>query len=278
MGVHVCGDLLPTTTESFDIGSTSREVDNIFLQNAATVSDLRRKNDLGEITGEQALAFVDRLEPRWFTYKDTVREDGTVARHSRPHAGFMAQQFKEAMSAAGIEDFAGYAYDDENDVHLLRLQEMIGVLTAAVKALAAGHVQAEPAEPVEPEPDLFEQPDPRDEELAVLRARVAELETRDASVFAEAPLLPAPDALMSDYGPVGMDDITGDLLLDAFEENEAETAAVIQVLSATRQRHLSEQLNVEKARLRREHMLTDQANPREASIDRLLGLLTRRGD
>ena len=155
----------------------------------------------------------------------------------------------------------------------------------------------QPAEP-EPEPEapVVEEyvapqiieavvPDPREEalaaaeaELAALRARVAELEARDTSVFAEAPLLPAPDALMSDYGPVGMDDITGDLLLDAFEENEAETAAVIQVLSATRQRHLSEQLNVEKARLRREHLLTDQANPREASIDRLLGLLTRRGD
>jgi hypothetical protein len=140
-----------------------------------------------------------------------------------------------------------------------------------------GTAAPEPA--VEPEP----QPEPEPvidlaAENEALRARVAELEARDTSVFVEAPLLPAPDALMSDYGPVGMDDITGDLLLDAFEENEAETAAVIQVLSATRQRHLSEQLNVEKARLRREHMLTDQANPREASIDRLLGLLTRRGD
>jgi len=123
-------------------------------------------------------------------------------------------------------------------------------------------------------------PDPRDEELAALRARVAELEARDRSVFQEAPLLPAPDALMSDWGEVGAgyDDVTGDMLLDAFEQDEAEAVAVIQVLSATRQRHLSEQLNVEKARLRREHMLTDQANPREASIDRLLGLLTRRGD
>jgi hypothetical protein len=121
-------------------------------------------------------------------------------------------------------------------------------------------------------------PDPRDEELAALRARVAELEAAPAEP--EAPLLPAPDALMSDYGQVGegYEDVTGDMLLDAFEQDEAEAVAVIQVLSATRQRHLSEQLNVEKARLRREHMLTDQANPREASIDRLLGLLTRRGD
>jgi hypothetical protein len=133
----------------------------------------------------------------------------------------------------------------------------------------------------EPEPVAIEAaPDPRDAELAALRAELAELKARDRSAFSEAPLLPAPDALMSDYGPVGegYDDVTGDMLLDAFEQDEAEAVAVIQVLSATRQRHLSEQLNVEKARLRREHMLTDQANPREASIDRLLGLLTRRGD
>ena len=155
----------------------------------------------------------------------------------------------------------------------------------------------QPAEP-EPEPEapVVEEyvapqiieavvPDPREEalaaaeaELAALRARVAELEARDTSVFAEAPLLPAPDALMSDYGPVGMDDITGDLLLDAFEENEAETAAVVQTLSALRLKHLSEQLNVERARLDREHQATGVANPRSASIDRLLGLLTRRGE
>lgn len=114
--------------------------------------------------------------------------------------------------------------------------------------------------------------DPRDEELAALRARVAELEQ------AEAPLLPAPDALMSDYGPVGTDDITGDLLLDAFEENETETAAIVQSLSALRLKHLSEQLNVERARLDREHQATGIANPRSVSIDRLLSLLTRRGE
>lgn len=138
---------------------------------------------------------------------------------------------------------------------------------------------AAPALAVEPEP----QPEPEPvidlaAENEALRARVAELEARDTSVFSEAPLLPAPDALMSDYGPVGMDDITGDLLLDAFEDNEAETAAIVQTLSALRLKHLSEQLNVERARLDREHQATGIANPRSASIDRLLGLLTRRGE
>ena len=112
-------------------------------------------------------------------------------------------------------------------------------------------------EDVRPEPD---------------RWAVAEVEQADA------PLLPAPDTRLADYGPVGTDDITGDLLLDAFEENEAETAAIVQTLSALRLKHLSEQLNVERARLDREHQATGVANPRSASIDRLLGLLTRRGE
>lgn len=114
--------------------------------------------------------------------------------------------------------------------------------------------------------------DAAEAELAALRARVAELE--------QAPLLPAPDALLSDWGDVGetYDDITGDMLLDAFELDEAETAAVVQTLSATRLRHLSEQLNVERASLDRMHQATGIANPRSASIDRLLGLLTRRGE
>lgn len=93
-----------------------------------------------------------------------------------------------------------------------------------------------------------------------------------------APLLPAPDALMVDYGLVGTDDITGDLLLDAFEEDETETAAAVQTLTALKLKHLSEQLNVERARLDREHQATGIANPRSANIDRLLGLLTRRGE
>lgn len=93
------------------------------------------------------------------------------------------------------------------------------------------------------------------------------------------PLLPEPDALMADYGPVGNEaDITSDMLLEAFEVDPTETASVVKTLSATRLKHLSEVLNVERAALDREHQATGIANPRSASIDRLLGLLTRRGE
>ena len=129
-----------------------------------------------------------------------------------------------------------------------------------------------------------------DPEKDALRARIAELESRPPEireVEVPAPAVeaemdwPEPGDRLTDWDVVGepdSEDLTGDDLLVQFEKDEAAAAASIQRLSATRRKHLSEQLNVEKARLRREHMLTDTANPREASIDGLLGLLTRRGE
>ena len=128
--------LFPMVTESYDLGSASFEWDNLFVQNAVTVSDQRRKNDLGTIS--KATEFLRLLDPKIFSYKDTVvpahtDEHGVyheekVVPHGRPHAGFMAQEVKEAMDKAGIEDLALYAYDEESDTHLLRLNELIGYL------------------------------------------------------------------------------------------------------------------------------------------------------
>lgn len=119
-------------------------------------------------------------------------------------------------------------------------------------------------------------------EVKALRERVAELEDalKDAEKLPE-PVIQEPERRrddLLDFDAEATAELTGDQLLNAFEHDEAETAAVVQTLSATRLRHLSEQLNVERARLDREHQLTGIANPRAASIDRLIGLLTRRGE
>lgn len=155
--------------------------------------------------------------------------------------------------------------------------QIIEAITAEPEPVSYNNGKIADAEPVIEEAP---EPDPRDAalaaaeaELAALRARVAELEQAEP-----AQLLPPPDTLMADYGPVGLDDLTGDLLLDAFDRDETETAAVVQTLTALKLKHLSEQLNVERARLDREHQATGIPNPRSASIDRLLGLLTRRGE
>jgi hypothetical protein len=235
------GDVLPTVTETLDLGSASFEWDNIFLQNAATVSDFRTKNDLGLI--ENASTFLNLLEPKLFTRKEKVIKEAIPAKttqvqktetvkesqtsieiiegiptkvtnlvevqkpafdyvqvvdengkavpdtvipavtepilneegndtgkvivlerqrsepvlhpvpvmidevtpevpevwssHSRPHSGFMAQSVKEAMADAGMKDWAGYVYDEDADVHALRLMEFVAYLVAGHKELSA---------------------------------------------------------------------------------------------------------------------------------------------
>lgn len=279
-------DILPVTTESQDIGSVSKEVDNIFLQNAATVSDARRKNDLGEIDGNQAIAFIQALEPKWFSYKDTVipariehvesevphpvtgkpmrhveavEHPERVVRHSRPHAGFMAQQFKQAMTDSGIADFAGYAYDEESDTHLLRLMEMVGVIAAAVKHLAA-----------------------RFDEGQSLRAEQAEHALAEHQAKEPASLLP-PDpstARLSDYGAVGEpeDDITPEDLLNDMRANGDAVRDVIAKLTSEKRRRFTELLNVELAELQQVRGRAGEDLKREAEIEKLLGLFARVGE
>lgn len=200
-------NVLPGTTESQDLGQADLEWDNLFVQNSPTVSDERRKNDLGPLD-DQWIKFFDSLTAHLFTFKDrvikdavpeiteerqktkTVKEEQTrievidgvptqktktvevedpvydyvqvvdesgnpvydqegeplthpvpvmetvtipgedkvTVTHGRPHTGFFAQAVKQAMTDAGIEDWAGYAYDEDADLHMLRLQEFIAPL------------------------------------------------------------------------------------------------------------------------------------------------------
>lgn len=59
----------------------------------------------------------------------------TVVTHGRPHAGMMAQAVKQAMTDTGVDDFAGYAYHDAEDLHVLRLTEFIGPMLAYIQSL-----------------------------------------------------------------------------------------------------------------------------------------------
>jgi hypothetical protein len=145
---EVDGTINPGTTESQDLGSTTREWDNLFVQNAPTVSDERRKNDLGEI--KSASEFMRLLDPRIFSYKDTiipehedqidVAKDGTpvmqtipekIIKHGRPHTGLMAQHVKKTMTDVGWGDWCGYRYDEEADKHFLLKDEFWGPMIKA---------------------------------------------------------------------------------------------------------------------------------------------------
>jgi len=212
-GIAIFGnDVDPAVTEMQDLGSVTFEWDNIFLQNAPTVSDKRKKNDLGsaaslvplmknldprifsrkskvvkskkppetlqrqkmEIVQEQKIEIIDGVpmvktvdvqKPviKMVTVKDengtSIKKDGKVVKypvpvmvdytvpaedqivvsHGRPHTGFMAQDVKQAMTDAGIEDWAGYAYhnDEGEDTHVLRLLEFIAPILAYTQELEA---------------------------------------------------------------------------------------------------------------------------------------------
>jgi len=66
---------------------------------------------------------------------DIPEEAEILSSHSRPHTGFMAQSVKQAMTDAGIEDWAGYAYHEEEDIHALRLLEFIAPILAYTQEL-----------------------------------------------------------------------------------------------------------------------------------------------
>lgn len=209
------GDIDPAITETQDIGSVTLEWDNIFLQNSPTVSDKRKKNDLG--SADPLIAVMKLLDPRIFSRKSKVvkesipeqvlqkqkveivqephesikiidgvptmmsrvvdiekpvfkmvtvkdekgvsvrdsngkvvkhpvpvmedyivpAEDKIVVSHGRPHTGFMAQDVKQAMTNAGVDDWAGYAYHNDNgeDIHVLRLLEFIAPILAYTQEL-----------------------------------------------------------------------------------------------------------------------------------------------
>lgn len=208
------GDIDPAITETQDIGSVTLEWDNIFLQNAPTVSDSRRKNDLG--SADILVSLMQKLDPRMFSRKSKVvkeavpeqilqrqkveiiqeeqekiiiidgvpvltielidvekpifklvtvkdengvsikkkgltlkhevpvmedyvipAQDEVVVLHGRPHSGFMAQDVKALMEELGLEDWAGYAYHNEDgeDTHVLRLLEFIAPILAYTQKL-----------------------------------------------------------------------------------------------------------------------------------------------
>jgi len=150
MRLDSSGNVLPGTTETQDIGSVAKEWDNLFVQNSPTVSDERKKRNIETIS--YATTFMRELNPVQFIYKDTIipevpavlDEEGDelepaipekTITHSRPRTGFIAQEVKQAMTDAGLDDWAGYAYDEDVDIHSLRLNEFIGVLVQGWKEI-----------------------------------------------------------------------------------------------------------------------------------------------
>lgn len=149
--LNSAGDFLPGTTESQDLGSASLEWDNLFVQNAVTVSDARFKTAIEDIP--YGLDFINALRPRIYKYADkTVQTRGVDAdgnetttdkdiSYSRKHAGLIAQEVKSAMDDLKIStgDFAGFVDANVNggpDRLMLRYLEFIPPLIKAVQEVS----------------------------------------------------------------------------------------------------------------------------------------------
>ena len=110
---------------------------NITSNNAIFVdSDERLKTNIKP--SNLGLDFIMNLNPVSYTlingsneYKVINGEEVLISiPGKRPHYGFIAQEVKEVM---GDNDFGGYGYDPENDIHALRYGEFIAPLTKAIQ-------------------------------------------------------------------------------------------------------------------------------------------------
>lgn len=68
--IEGAGDLLPWANASYDVGSPSNQVDNIYSVNAVTVSDERRKNKLSGM--DEIVELMKVIEPEVFSFKESI--------------------------------------------------------------------------------------------------------------------------------------------------------------------------------------------------------------
>ena len=136
-----------TPSKMLDVGNGASGADilceDIFTPDGnAETSDQRMKENI--IDSALGLNFVNALKPRSFKWKDTdeYTEGGqTYPAHeyTRTHYGMISQEVKQVMDDSGLsaEDFAGWGYEDDRDIYILRYTEFISPLIKAVQELSA---------------------------------------------------------------------------------------------------------------------------------------------
>lgn len=94
-------------------------------------SDMKLKKDI-EPLPDKYIAMIDAIEPKRYRMVE-----GTSGRY---HVGFVAQEVRAAMDAAGVDstEFGGWIAgknSDGEDIYMLRYDEFIGILLAKIKQL-----------------------------------------------------------------------------------------------------------------------------------------------
>ena len=119
------GNLHPAVDNTVDCGKSGSRWNDIWASNATIqTSDQRDKKAIKP--SALGLDFVKALQPMSWVWADKGK---------RPHYGFIAQQVKQAMDAVGVDDFAGYIYDEETDSYSLRYSEFLSPIVKALQEL-----------------------------------------------------------------------------------------------------------------------------------------------
>ena len=113
-----------------NLGSTFAHWGTVFAETcSASTSDANKKHDI-EVLPEKYVQLVLWLAPKRFKLND-----GTSGRY---HVGFIAQDVEEGMALFGIDslEFGGFVKasdEDGNDIYMLRYEEFIAIILAAVQ-------------------------------------------------------------------------------------------------------------------------------------------------
>ena len=124
--------VVPNGDDRYNCGTSPNRWAAVYSASGVlTTSDELKKNTITALP-EKYITLLDNLEPVMFKY-----DDGTSGRF---HTGFIAQDVKTAMDAAGVTDmeFAGWCQDvdaEGNDTYFLRYHEFAALMLAKIKQL-----------------------------------------------------------------------------------------------------------------------------------------------
>jgi hypothetical protein len=138
------GGFVPVTDNSQTLGTSGQRWTAVYAVNGTIqTSDLREKTDVA--TSSLGADFIKQLRPVSYKFKVgenviTKDEDGetdivTPRPGERTHWGFVAQEVKEVVDAAGV-DFGGWILtvkDDPDSTQGLRYDQFIAPLTKALQ-------------------------------------------------------------------------------------------------------------------------------------------------
>jgi hypothetical protein len=121
------GAIVAGTDDTYSLGTPGIRWKDIYATNATIqTSDLRKKGNIEN--SDLGLNFVLELRPVSYKWKDN--------NDNQKHYGLIAQEVKTLINKCS-STFAGFVYDEANDIYGLRYNEFISPIIKAIQELAA---------------------------------------------------------------------------------------------------------------------------------------------